>query len=154
MDPELAASLLADGGVTSDELSALQDRVNATRRQVRRWADKLERLTQRIQRREQIARWARTHTWRPLIRIAGEKYGVDPGGLYRMMMLESGGNPRVVGGIYNGLFQYTHSEWARHWNPWRHQSIYDGWAQIRATALALRKGMGPGQWPNTYRMAF
>jgi soluble lytic murein transglycosylase-like protein len=154
MDPALAAGLLADGAVTADELSALQARVVATRRQVRRWTDKLERLTRRIHRREQIARWARTHTWRPLIRIAGEKYGVDPGGLYRMMMLESGGDPRVVGGIYNGLYQYTHSEWARHWNPYRHESIYDGWAQIRATALALSKGMGPGQWPHTYPMAF
>lgn len=154
MEPGLAARLLADGVVTADELSTLQERTAATRRQVRRWTDRLERLTRRIRRREQIARWASTHSWRPLIRIAGAKYGVDPGGLYRMMMLESGGDPRVVGGIYNGLFQYTHSEWVRHWNPWRHESIYDGWAQIRATALALSKGMGPGQWPFTYRMAF
>jgi soluble lytic murein transglycosylase-like protein len=154
MDSQLASALLADGEVTAEELGALQARLAATRRQVKRWSEKLERLTRRIHRREQIARWAREHTWRPLIRIAGEKYGVDPGGLERMMMLESGGDPRVVGGIYNGLFQYTHSEWARHWNPYRHESIYDGWAQIRATALALSKGMGPGQWPNTYRMAF
>jgi hypothetical protein len=28
------------------------------------------------------------------------------------------------------------------------------WAQIRATALALSKGMGPSQWPNTYPMSF
>lgn len=153
-DPALEARLLADGVVTADELAALTDRVAATRRQVRRWTVTLGHLTSRIRRREQIARWARSHTWRPLIRIAALKYGVDPGGLYRMMMLESGGDPRVVGGIYNGLFQYTHSEWARHWNPWRHESVYDGWAQIRATALALSKGMGPGQWPYTYPMAF
>ena len=151
---DLAVRLLADGVVTAEEVAALEARVTTSRHQVKRWTDKLGRLTRRIHRREQIARWAGDHAWRPLIRLAGEKYGVDPGGLYRMMMLESGGNPRVVGGIYNGLFQYTHSEWARHWNPWRHESIYDGWAQIRATALALSKGMGPGQWPHTYPMAF
>jgi hypothetical protein len=71
-----------------------------------------------------------------------------------MMMLESGGEPGVVGGPYKGLFQFTTGEWARHWNPWRDESIFNGWAQIRACALALSKGMGPGQWPNTYPMAF
>jgi soluble lytic murein transglycosylase-like protein len=153
-DQDLLTRLLADGVVSDDELAALQARVAATRLQVQRWTVKLGRLTRRIRGREQIAAWAQAHRWRPLVRIAGHRYGVDPGGLYRMMMLESGGNQRVVGGIYNGLFQYTHSEWARHWNPWRHQSICDGWAQIRATALALSKGMGPGQWPYTYPMAF
>ena len=70
-----------------------------------------------------------------------------------MMMLESGGR-RAVGGMYKGLFQYHPSTWAGSWNPWRRESISNGWAQIRATAYALRKGMGPSQWPNTYPMAF
>jgi soluble lytic murein transglycosylase-like protein len=154
MDQALAARLLGDGAVSDQEIAALRQRAEQRRRIVRRLELKVEHLSTRLHRRRQIERWARAHTWRPLVDIAGRKYGVDPGSLYRMMVLESGGNPAVVGGIYNGLFQYTHSEWARHWNPWRHESIYDGWAQIRATALALSKGMGPGQWPNTYPMAF
>jgi soluble lytic murein transglycosylase-like protein len=152
--PSLSERLLADGIVGDDEIAALKARADARHRQVQRWAHKLHRLNVRLHRRHQIAQWADAHSWRPLTKLAGAKYGVDPGGLYRMMLLESGGDPRVVGGIYNGLFQYTHSEWARHWNPYRHESIYDGWAQIRATALALSKGMGPGQWPYTYPAAF
>ena len=74
-------------------------------------------------------------------------------GLYRMMMLESGGS-RTIGGTYKGLFQYYPSTWSGSWNPWRGESIYNGWAQIRATAYALSRGMGRSQWPNTYPMAF
>ena len=154
MDPALAARLLADGVVSAEEIAALQTRVSHTGRLVHRWKIKVHRLAKRVHRRRQIATWARRHDWRPLIEIAGRKYGVSPAGLYRMMMLESGGQPTVTGGPYNGLFQYTPSEWVRHWNPWRHESIFNGWAQIRATALALSKGMGPSQWPNTYPMAF
>ena len=88
-----------------------------------------------------------------LIAIAAAKYGVSARGLHRMMMLESGGR-RTAGTLYKGLFQYHPSTWRASWNPWRRQSIFDGWAQIRATAYAIRRGMGPSQWPNTYRMAF
>jgi soluble lytic murein transglycosylase-like protein len=154
MDQTLAARLLADGIVSDDEIAALQQRAAHRRRIVRRLALQVERLSARIRARRQVEHWARAHRWTPLIEIAARTYGIDPHGLQHMMMLESGGDPSVVGGIYNGLFQYTHSEWARHWNPWRHESIYDGWAQIRATALALSKGMGPSQWPNTYPMSF
>jgi soluble lytic murein transglycosylase-like protein len=154
MDPALAAKLLADGVVSDEEIAALQTRAVRAGKLVHRWKSKARRITKRVHRRRQIATWARRHEWRPLIEIAGRKYGVSPAGLYRMMMLESGGQPTVTGGPYNGLFQYTPSEWVRHWNPWRHESIFNGWAQIRATALALSKGMGPSQWPNTYPMAF
>jgi soluble lytic murein transglycosylase-like protein len=154
MDPALAARLLADGVVSDDEIAALQTRDARAKKLVHRLTLKTRRLAKRVHRRQQIATWARQHRWRPLIEIAGRKYCVDPGGLYRMMILESGGQPTVVSGPYRGLFQFTTSEWARHWNPWRHESIYNGWAQIRACALALSKGMGPGQWPNTYPMAF
>jgi len=78
---------------------------------------------------------------------------VSPVGLKRMMVLESGGRSRL-GGTYIGLFQYHPGTWRGTWNPWRRLSIYDGWAQIRATAYALHKGMGPSQWPNTYPRAF
>jgi soluble lytic murein transglycosylase-like protein len=153
MDPALAAKLLADGVVSDEEIAALQTRAVRAGKLVHRWKFKARRITQRVQRRRQIATWARRHDWRPLIEIAGHTYGVSPAGLYRMMMLESGGQP-TVGTTYKGLFQYTPGEWVRHWNPWRHESIFNGWAQIRATALALSKGMGPSQWPNTYPMAF
>ena len=154
MDPTLAARLLADGVVSDDEIAALQNRVARARKLVRRLAIKVHTLEKRVRVRRQIATWARRHHWRPLIEIAGRKYGVSPAGLYRLMMLESGGQPTVTSGPYIGLFQFTTSEWARQWNPWRRVSIYNGWAQIRACALALRRGMGPGQWPNTYPMAF
>ena len=153
MAPALAARLLADGVVSDEEIAALQTRVSHTKKLVHRWAVKARRLAKRVHRRRQIATWARQHTWRPLIEIASRKYGVSPAGLYRMMMLESGGRP-TVGTTYKGLFQYAPSTWVRHWNHWHHESVFNGWAQIRATALALSKGMGPGQWPNTYPMAF
>ena len=153
MAPALAARLLADSVVSDEEIAALQTRVSHAKKLVHRWAVKARRLAKRVHRRRQIATWARQHTWRPLIEIASRKYGVSPAGLYRMMMLESGGQP-TVGATYKGLFQYAPSTWVRHWNPWHHESVFNGWAQIRATALALSKGMGPGQWPNTYPMAF
>ena len=154
MSAALAGRLLADGVVSDEEIIALKTRVSKARKLVLYQADKARRLAKRVKQRQQIATWARRHNWRPLIKIAGRKYGVSPAGLYRMMILESSGKPTVVSGPYKGLFQFTTSEWARHWNPWRHESIYNGWAQIRACALALSKGMGPGQWPNTYPKAF
>jgi len=150
---DLAARLLADSVVSNEEIAALQTRISRANKLVHRGTFKVRRLAKRVHRRRQIATWARRHDWRPLIEISGREYGVDPGDLYRMMMLESGGQP-TVGTTYKGLFQYAPSQWVRHWNPWRHESIFNGWAQIRATALALSKGMGPSQWPNTYPMAF
>ena len=44
--------------------------------------------------------------------------------------------------MYKGLFQYYPATWSGSWNPWRRHSIFDGWAQIRATAYALSRGMG------------
>jgi len=38
--------------------------------------------------------------------------------------------------------------------PWRHESIFNDWAQISATAFALSKGVGPSQEPTTYPVAF
>lgn len=153
MDAKLAALLLADGVVTADEVAALRTRCAAAKRLSRRWTAKVRRLQRRIGRLRQIAEWNRRGCWKPLVEIAGHKYGVSHAGLYRMMMLESGGN-RTAGGMFKGLFQYLPSTWAGSWNPWRHHSVHDGWAQIRATAYALRRGMGPSQWPNTYPMAF
>jgi len=153
MSPELAAALLADGVVTADEIAGLQARRTAAKRVERRWTVKVRVLQKRIRQLKRIAVWNRRGQWKPLIDIAGKKYGVSTAGLYRMMMLESGGS-RTIGGTYKGLFQYYPGTWTRSWNPWRHESIYNGWAQIRATAYALSRGMGRSQWPNTYPMAF
>lgn len=93
--------------------------------------------------------------WWPLIQQAAAANGVDANGMYRLMMSESSGNPNCVGyGLYHGLFQYSPSLWASSWNPWSSSSIYDGAAQIQATALAIKMGKGPHWWPNTYGPAF
>ena len=149
----LATRLLADGVVSDEEIAALRARASRARKLSHHWAVKAQLLAQRVHRRRQIATWARQHDWRPLIEIAGRKYGVSSTGLYRMMMLESGGKA-TAGSTYKGLFQYSPSTWSSHWNAWRHESIFNGWAQIRATAYALSKGMGTSQWPHTYSMAF
>lgn len=153
MQLELAASLLADGVVTDEEVGAMRQNVATTHKTVARWTKKVRQLQTRILRRKQIARWNRNGQWWPLIKIAANKYGVSPSGLRRLMILESSGR-RYAGFTYKGLFQYCPGTWRGRWNPWRRQSIYNGWAQIQATAYALSKGMGPGHWPNTYPLAF
>jgi hypothetical protein len=93
--------------------------------------------------------------WKTLCRRAAKKYGVNADGLYRLMMMESGGKPRAVGaGRYYGLFQYALVTWKDDWNPWRGRSVYDGAAQIEASAYAIKKGMGHSLWGNTYPAAF
>ncbi len=148
-----ATEVLNDHVVTEPEIDALKARSVAAKRRAQRLTRKVKNLQARIKRRRQINDWNRRCKWRPLIRIAAGKYGVSAGGLQRMMILESGGR-RTAGTIYKGLFQYHPTTWKGGWNPWRRQSIYNGWAQIRATAYALKRGMGPRHWPRTYRMAF
>lgn len=93
--------------------------------------------------------------WWPLIHEAADANGVSATGMYRLMMIESGGFPTIVGpGGYKGLFQYAPSTWRGAWNPWRNRSILDGSAQVRATALALHLGYGPAWWGSTYAWAF
>ncbi len=153
MDHRLATNLLSDGVVTADEVAALRVRLNAVKRVEHRWDVKVKQLKKRIRQLRRIAEWNRRGQWKPLIAIAAAKYGVSKAGLHRMMLLESGGR-RTAGTTFKGLFQYYPSTWSGSWNPWRHESVYDGWAQIRATAYAISRGMGPSQWPNTYPMAF
>jgi peptidoglycan hydrolase CwlO-like protein len=92
--------------------------------------------------------------WWGLIKAAARANGIDAGGLYRLMMVESGGDAYARNGSHCGLFQYTLSTWKGSWNPWRSAGIFGGAAQIKATALALRLGYGPGWWPSTYSYAF
>lgn len=151
--PALAARLLADGAVTADEVSGLEGRVVKWRRVVSRLRRTERTLKARIALRVRIAGWNRNGAWRPLIEIAAKRRGISPDGLYRLMMSESGGR-RYAGTTYKGLFQYYPGTWRGRWNPWRSQSIYNGWAQIQATAYAIDRGMGPAHWPSTYWRAF
>jgi peptidoglycan hydrolase CwlO-like protein len=93
--------------------------------------------------------------WWPLIQQAAGANGVSARGMYRLMMIESGGSATIVGpGGYWGLFQYAPTTWKGSWNPYRSARITDGAAQIRATALALRLGYGHAWWDPSYSMAF
>ena len=93
--------------------------------------------------------------WWPLIQAAASASGVSPSGMYRLMMIESGGSAGVVGpGGYCGLFQYAPTTWKGSWNPYRSASIGDGSAQIKATALALHLGHGHAWWDPSYSWAF
>ena len=101
MDQTLAATLLADGVVTADEVAAAQRRATKAKKLARRWTVKVRRLEQKLRTLRQIAEWNRRGQWKPLIAIACKKYGVSAAGLHRMMMLESGGR-RTVGSDVQG----------------------------------------------------
>jgi len=93
--------------------------------------------------------------WWPLIQQAAGANGVSARGMYRLMMIESGGYASIVGlGGYYGLFQYHPATWKGSWNRYRSVSITDGAAQIRATALALKMGYGHAWWDPSYSWAF
>ena len=154
MSPELAATLLADGVVTADEVAALQARLAATQRVAHGWDARVRELKQRVRELVRIARWNRNGQWKPLIAIASREYHVSAAGLTHMMTLESNGQRHADSGPYHGLFQFMDREWAMSWNEWRDHSIYDGWSQIQLAAKCISRGMGPSIWPLTYRMSF
>jgi hypothetical protein len=106
-------------------------------------------------RHELVLRRAAAHgDWMPIVREAAHRNRISATGLRRLMSLESGGRAHAENGSFHGLYQYCWSTWRAAWNPWRGSSLYDGEAQIRATALAIRRGMGRQMWPNTYSRAF
>jgi len=92
--------------------------------------------------------------WWSQIKAAAAADGIWAEGLYRLMGAESGGSATASNGVDFGLFQYTAGTWKGSWNPWRSASIFDGGAQIKATALAVSQGHGPAWWPTTYAWAF
>jgi hypothetical protein len=92
--------------------------------------------------------------WMPIVRDAARHSHISATGLRRMMSFESGGRVHAENGSFHGLYQYSWSTWRGAWNPWRHYSLYDGEAQIRATAVAIHRGWGAQMWPNTYPRAF
>jgi peptidoglycan hydrolase CwlO-like protein len=95
-----------------------------------------------------------TGPWWPQIRAAAAADGVWAEGLYRLMNAESQGSATASNGVDFGLYQYAAGTWKGSWNPWRSASIFDGGAQIKATALAISQGHGPAWWPTTYAWAF
>jgi len=133
---------------TVDQLKA---KVAKARKAVRVWQKRVRRIARRVREQLQIADWERHARWMPIIEIAAREYHVKADGMYRIMMRESGGR-RLAGAdsAFKGLFQYWTGTWAASWNPWRHDSIYDGSSQIFATAYAIHKGLGPQMWTTTF----
>lgn len=148
----LAAAFLAHQrrgtGVLVREVSRKRHAVGFWRAVIRDLARKQAQL-------DSAASLERAGDWRALIDRTARKYGVNADGLYRLMMMESGGKVRAVGaGRYYGLFQYALGTWKGDWNPWRGESVFDGSAQIEASAYAIKKGMGRSLWGNTFPVAF
>lgn len=141
--PETAAALTS--------VDQLKSKVAKARKAVRVWQMRVRHIASQVRERLQIADWERHAKWMPIIEIAARKYHVKADGMYRMLMRESGGR-RFAGAdsAFKGLFQYWTGTWAASWNPWRHDSIYDGSSQIFATAYAIHKGMGPQMWTTTF----
>jgi hypothetical protein len=134
--------------------------VSAQRAIIRQVKPQIRKLGRRIHR----FRFVITHpmtpgpngSWMPVLRAAAKRYHLSAKALHRMMLLESGGRTRAVGGggAFLGLFQYSPGTWKGAWNPFRGYSIFHGGAQIWATAHAIHRGWGRSMWPNTYPMAF
>jgi len=145
------ATTAAPSAPSSPTLAKLQAKVRKERRAVRRWKHRVRRLAARVHLQRRLAAWESHGTWKPIIRMAAAKYHVKADGMYRMMMRESGGR-RFAGSntAFKGLFQYYTGTWAASWNPYRHDSIYDGSSQIYATACAIHRGMGAQMWTTTW----
>lgn len=144
---------LGSGAAPADpaEIDELKDKVAKAKKQVSAWKKKVRELTALLKQEQQIDDWERERDWMPIIKIAAAKYHVKADGMYRMMMRESGGDPRAgASGQFRGLFQYWTGTWKNSWNPWRNESIFDGSSQIFATAYAIHKGMGPMMWTTTF----
>jgi len=131
-------------------LQQLRSAMLADRRRVRA----LHRLAVRLRQAIVMKAAAARGDWMPIVRDAARHSHVSATGLRRMMSLESGGRVHAENGSFHGLYQYCWSTWRGAWNPWRHSSLYDGTAQIRATAVAIHRGLGAQMWPNTYPRAF
>ena len=69
--------------------------------------------------------------------------------MWEVMICESSGNPDLVAGSYNGLFQYSQATWEGDWNPYRDRPVLDPQAQIFATAKAWHDGYQ--SWWGCYR---
>ena len=136
--------------VSAATLTKLRAAVRHQRHRVHR----LHRLVVALRHRLVFQRAAASGHWMPIVRDAARRNGISATGLRRLMSFESGGRATACNGSFVGLYQYCLSTWHAAWNPYRARSIYDGEAQIRATAVAIRRGWGSSMWPNTYPLAF
>jgi soluble lytic murein transglycosylase-like protein len=149
--PSPSPSPSPDAAPITPSVAQLEARVAKARRAVRMWKQRVRRLERRYRRQRQMADWERRGEWKPIIEIAAAKYHVKADGIYRIMLRESGGRRYAGSGTaFKGLFQYWTGTWAASWNPWRHDSIYDGSSQIFATCYAVSRGMGPRMWTTTF----
>jgi type II secretory pathway pseudopilin PulG len=149
--PDLAVPAMVAAASTPFTVEQLRAKIVRAKARVHRLRHRVRRLTHRWV----VERSTARGYYVPLIRDVARCNRISASGLYRMMILESGGRATAVGGgAYMGLFQYTWGTWHGAWNGWRTSSIFDPAAQIRATARALRLGWGPSMWPNTYWRAF
>lgn len=136
-------------------LGSLLLEVKKGRHAVRFWTAVAKDVAAKLAKKAEAKRRAASRDWKTLCRRAATKYGISANGLYRLMMMESGGKARAVGaGRFYGLFQYALVTWRADWNPWRERSVYNGAAQIKASAYAIKNGMGHSLWGNTYPAAF
>jgi len=163
-DPQVTpqATVAATEGATVSTAAVISPTVTnldvvVLRRVVRRALHRVQELRRQVQRLRWLVAAVDGHgSWMPYIAYVAQRNGISAQSMYTMMLLESGGRTQAVGGggAYLGLFQYSLSTWHGSWNPWRTHSIFDGAAQIQATAKAIRLGYGPSWWPNTYPRAF
>lgn len=141
--------------ITPQSTAPLHAAVRAAKKVVQRWHRRVRTLAARLHAQRRLVLAAAHGKWRVIIDYEAHRRGVKADGVYRMMMLESGGNAHVVNSYgFSGLFQYCHSTWHGKWNPWRSCSIFDGWAQIRATCYAIHRGYGPRMWSQTYARGY
>lgn len=149
--PASAASPGSTAAPAIPTVEELRARVAKARRAVRTWRQRVRRLAGKYRFQVKMAEWERRAKWMPIIEVAAARYHVKADGMYRMMMRESGGRRFAgAGSPYKGLYQYWTGTWSAGWNPYRHDSIYDGSSQIFATAYAISKGMGPQMWTTTF----
>lgn len=89
--------------------------------------------------------------YKETINVAAEKYRTDATVLYKLMILESNGNYKSVGGggRYKGLFQYTDGAWLSMSSKagYSGANIFDPAAQINVTAWAITHGY-KSKWPS------
>lgn len=138
--------------------SGSADDVAAARNIIRKVKPQVRKLTLRVRHLRFILEHPmspdRHGSWMPVIRAAAKRFHLNPSSLRHMMMLESGGRTYCVTGPFLGLFQYCRGTWNGAWNQFRSYGIFNGGAQIWATATAIHRGWGPQMWPNTYPMSF
>ena len=155
LKPQLEAARVAlKAGLASSDtvaVAAARDIIRAVKPQVKK-------LTLRIKRIRFILDHpmspGRNGSWMPVINAAATHFHLSASSLRHMMMLESSGSTHCVTGPFKGLYQYCSSTWNAAWNPFRKYGIFNGGAQIWATATAIHRGWGPHMWPNTYPMSF